>query len=342
MKGLYQKKGRTWWVRFTWEGKQRRISTGETDEIQAMLRAREIKADPASFLDLEASLDPLIDRYLAEKEIMGVSKTWRENEEWTLKQFVKDLGITSPRRITKLKVEKFVLPKIEKNQKTGLDYLYRISRFCDWLVEKKKLGDNPCARIPRPKIQRRPRKRFLTLEEGRRLLDACEDPDLKMVLYLGLHAGLRKGEVLAARPDWVDLEGRLLHVQAYEMPEGEVWDTKGRKDRTVPITKEFQAFLRTRLQEIGEDAPYLAWPKKAQGTWRNRKEFRKPYNALLEKCEIEDVTFHDLRRTFASQHVSAGTSIYKVAKWIGDGVAVVERHYGHLTPQDDEIDNVTW
>ena len=339
MKGLYKRKD-TWWVRFSWEGKQRFVTTGEKHEGRAIIRAEEIKADPASFLDTEKNLDPLIDRYLAEKEIMGVSKTWRENEEWTLKQFVEDQDIASPRRITKLKIENFILPKIEQNQKTGLDYLYRISRFCDWLVEKKKISDNPCQKIPRPKKQQRPRKRFLTVEEGRRLLDTCEDPDLKMALYLGLHAGLRKGEVLAARPDWVDLENGLLHIQAYEKGDGDVWTTKGRKDRTVPLTKEFVDFIRERLEEIGKDAPFLAWPEKTQGTWRNRKEFRKPYAALLEKCEITDTTFHDLRRTFASLHVSAGTSIYKVAKWIGDGVAVVEKHYGHLTPKDDEIENV--
>ena len=46
---------------------------------------------------------------------------------------------------------------------------------------------------------------------------------------------------------------------------------------------------------------------------------------------------HDMRRSFASNRVTAGTSIYKVARWLGDLVAVVERSYGHLAPQDDEI-----
>ena len=55
---------------------------------------------------------------------------------------------------------------------------------------------------------------------------------------------------------------------------------------------------------------------------------------------FENLTFHDLRRTFASLHVSRGTSIYKVARWLGDRVDVVEDHYGHLIPNDSEINSV--
>jgi hypothetical protein len=36
-------------------------------------------------------------------------------------------------------------------------------------------------------------------------------------------------------------------------------------------------------------------------------------------------------------HVQAGTSIYKVARWLGDDVEVVQRHYGHLADFDYEV-----
>lgn len=61
----------------------------------------------------------------------------------------------------------------------------------------------------------------------------------------------------------------------------------------------------------------------------------------MARLALGDVTFHDLRRTFASLLVSQGVSIYKVAKWLGDTVDVAEDTYGHLIPQDDEI-NAAW
>jgi integrase len=50
------------------------------------------------------------------------------------------------------------------------------------------------------------------------------------------------------------------------------------------------------------------------------------------------VTPHTMRHTFASLLVSAGESIYKVAVWLGDEVATVQKHYGHLTPDNHGIE----
>lgn len=77
------------------------------------------------------------------------------------------------------------------------------------------------------------------------------------------------------------------------------------------------------------------------GKSRYRFDIQKRWEKHRKACGLEHFTFHDLRRTFASLLVSGGVSIYKVAKWLGDGVAVVEQRYGHLTPQDEEI-NTGW
>jgi len=53
------------------------------------------------------------------------------------------------------------------------------------------------------------------------------------------------------------------------------------------------------------------------------------------KCSI-----HDMRRSFASNLVSSGVSIYTVAKWLGDRVDVVEKSYGYLAPNTGEINKV--
>lgn len=45
--------------------------------------------------------------------------------------------------------------------------------------------------------------------------------------------------------------------------------------------------------------------------------------------------FLTLRHTFASWHVQAGVSIAKVARWLGNCVAICERHYAALAPGGD-------
>ena len=48
------------------------------------------------------------------------------------------------------------------------------------------------------------------------------------------------------------------------------------------------------------------------------------YNTLVP------LLFHRFSRT-------NGVSIYKIATWLGEGIEVVQRSYGHLAPQDSEI-----
>jgi integrase len=67
-----------------------------------------------------------------------------------------------------------------------------------------------------------------------------------------------------------------------------------------------------------------------------RYDFKGVWKRHMKRCGVT-CSIHDSRRSFASNLVSRGMSIYKVAKYLGDGVAVVERSYGHLAPADKEI-----
>jgi hypothetical protein len=67
-----------------------------------------------------------------------------------------------------------------------------------------------------------------------------------------------------------------------------------------------------------------------------RYDTNKRVRSHIKRCGIK-CSIHDMHRSFASMRVSDGTSIYKVARWLGDGIVVTARSYGHLEPQDDEI-----
>jgi integrase len=47
------------------------------------------------------------------------------------------------------------------------------------------------------------------------------------------------------------------------------------------------------------------------------------------------ITFHDCRRTFASLHAQAGTSLWKISKWLGDDIETTQKNYAHLSEQSD-------
>lgn len=327
MKGVSLRRS-VYWYRGRVDGQVVQFSLGTSDEAEAIRNARRMLAERVMAPPVPCpAWNAAVDGFRAYRERMGDSDTRRRFTTQILNAAGRDMDVAHPRDVTTARVSAWMAR--HTNQRTAFTYLDMLSRFFRWLIEQKKARENPCDGIKRPdKLPKAIRRRFLSREEAQRLLTTPCDDGLKFALYCSLHAGLRKGEVCAARPGWFDLRAGLLHITA-----DKEWSTKSDEDRTIPLTPEFRAFL----DGYGLRSPYMLRPEKQPGRHTHRVEFRKPFHAHLEACGISDCTFHDLRRTFASLLVSAGVSIYKVARWLGDGVAVVELHYGHLTPQDDDI-----
>jgi integrase len=144
-------------------------------------------------------------------------------------------------------------------------------------------------------------------------------------------------EIANAKVGWFDLDGGLIHVQN-DPKSGFV--LKDRENRSIPLSKPFQEFLAP-LLEVEERRSTSLRPEKKQETWRYRYDFSRAFKAHMRRCGVR-CSIHNMRRSFASNLVSAGESIiYIVAKWLGDGVEVVERSYGHLAPSAGNINRLT-
>ena len=336
MKGLFKRR-RTWWVRFTPAPglEQIRISLDTDDESEALVRANELIERHTSQIraDLESCATEIA-AYLSDKREGGLSASTLSTRKYVLCSFVDYLRADCPRRISQRGVQRWFDHHRDRNPHTAADYLQTVQLWFKWLVENGKLQSNVALNVRVPKLPMRRRRKFLLPQQALKLLDAADDnPGLKFAIYCGLHAGLRKMEVIEARPDWFDMEAGLLHIQSTE-----TFQPKDRDNRTIPLTTEFKDWINN---FYGVRSPFMLEPKTEHGRYRYRFDFRKSFIGLAKRCGLEWLTFHDLRRTFASLHVSRGTSIYKVARWLGDGVDVVEKHYGHLIPQDSEI-NAAW
>ena len=335
MRGLW-KRGGVWWAVVPIPGGGRVRRSLQTDDLPTAIAEAKKLRQMALNGDLQrrdAGMDGIVDGWVASMRARGISPRWSEDGAYTVKAALKRMAVTSMTQIDTPGVRRWFEAECTRTSPhTAAMYLRRLSGFCQWASETGRLRGNPCQAIKPQKAPPRLRKSFLTRQEAQRMIDECEDDGLKFALYCALHAGLRRGEISAARPDWFDLDSRLLHVQNTAD-----FTIKDRDDRTIPLTNEFVAFLK----RYGLRSPYMLEPGVKVGKSRYRFDIQKRWEAHRRKMGMEHFTFHDLRRTFASLLVSAGVSIYKVAKWLGDGVEVVEQRYGHLTPQDDEI-NAAW
>ena len=205
--------------------------------------------------------------------------------------------------------------------------------------------DNPVGAVKLAKCDAKGRQAWCDREMKNRLLTNATDADLRFILFCGFEAGLRRGEIVEARADWFDLPAGLVHVRRADgqprLRDGEIpFRPKDRDERTIPLTKPFQAFLKRYLKGRAP-LDFALMPEVKHGEWRYRYDFRRPFDEYMQAQGCEWVTPHVMRHSFASILASAGVSIFKVAQWLGDDVRVVQRHYAKLAAGDEDIHALT-
>jgi integrase len=165
------------------------------------------------------------------------------------------------------------------------------------------------------------RERFLTKEETQRLLQAIEQSEnlqLKFVIPLLLLTGARKREILDAKWDEINLEKRFLRVPL----------SKSGKPRFIPLSQSVLSILESLPR--WDDCPYVIPNPKT------KKPFSSLYvswNGARRRAGLPDVRMHDLRHSYASNLVNAGTSIFVVSRALGHATLKNTMRYSHLSQE---------
>jgi integrase len=207
------------------------------------------------------------------------------------------------------------------------------------------------------KVQRR--GRALTYVQANKLLQECEaDPMLKLVILLGVLAGLRRGEIFALLFEDIDWDANLIHVRRnlfwrygkyHDIPVGEPrWEIttpKKNSARDVDLSPKLKDVLWTRYMEMQmEGKTGLIFQKDGEpvdpdvvyryvfkpAVERVREEADKAEDAETMKM-FSDLHIHDMRHTFGSWKLAEGEDIVYVSRQLGHSdVSVTANIYAHL------------
>jgi transposase len=148
---------------------------------------------------------------------------------------------------------------------------------------------------------------------------------------------MRKGEIAAARPQWVNLEQGTITVPAIENDDS--WSRKGMMGRKQGVSIELVGEISTYFHTHGIKSPYLLRPDQAWGKWKYRYDFSRKVRTHLKNCGFPDITIHDLRRSFGSNRIMAGRSLEQVAHWMGIHRDTAWKYYARFTPTTGEIEH---
>ena len=162
----------------------------------------------------------------------------------------------------------------------------------------------------------RARTRYLSPEEKAKLLAACS-PELRRVVLMALKTGMRKSELLFLRWLDVDFGANLIKIRK----------SKSGRMRFIPLHPDVLKVL-TGLPKGGD----YVFAGSSGDALTVDGWVRTQFDAALDKAEIRNFRFHDLRHTFASEMVMLGADLKTVSELLGHATTAMTERYSHLSP----------
>ena len=306
-----------YWLKLTVKGRCLQRSTGTTDKQKAQEYHDKLKTQmwEESRLGIKPVhvWDEAVVRWLKERQHKATHK-----EDITqlrrVDKFLRGRPLTEINRdlIDKVKdariAEGVSNGTVNRTMEVVRAVLNRARDEWEWLDRVPKVS-----MLPEPKH----RVRWLTHDEAERLMVELPSHLAAMVRFT-LETGLRRSNVSMLEWSQVDTE----RCTAWIHPD----QAKARKAIPVPLTATALFVLR---QQKDKHPDYVFTYKGKPVKQPNNGAWRK----ALIRAEIKDFRWHDLRHTWASWHVQAGTPQYVLQELGGWSCAEMVRRYAHLSSE---------
>ncbi len=231
--------------------------------------------------------------------------------------------------------------------------LAHLSVAYTWAVRTGLLPSNPVRGVERPRVE--DLVEYLTMEEVRAVLSLSaqraeanlEAGLLHVALFLALHTGLRKGELLGLR--WQDVDVRSMRLTVAKSYAG---TPKGGRVRHLRLPAVAAPVLSAWYRRCPKTAPGLICPLSGSGSAKAGRPHMGRANDMLGLPELLQSAgvrsfarpWHALRHTFASHFVMSGGNILSLQKILGHSDIKMTLVYAHLAPNflEEEMNRVKY
>lgn len=319
------KRGKVWWMTFTYQGKQVRKSSGTADRrlADAILSKIKVQIVEGQYFERTTAEShtfiELMDRYEKEHVARKLRHRGLKGYMANLRGFfgTYNLDEITPKVIVAYKNKRYedgMAPATINRELSNLKKAFNLAmREWEWCEQ------NPVARVSMEKENNK-RDRWLNEEEVMQLLEACA-PWLHDLVLFALNTGMRMGEILELTWRGVDLTRRTVTV----------FRSKNGERRTIPVNQTVLTMLtaKAKVRSLVTDRVFCSKAYTPMESGHLRRAFR----LALSKAKIEDFRFHDLRHTFATTLVQSGIDLYKVQRLLGHKSPIMTQRYAHHFPE---------
>ncbi|MCZ6779177.1 MAG: site-specific integrase [Acidobacteria bacterium] len=308
-------------------GKQQRIRTGHG-------RAGKERAQKLSARWMEEHRLGIVPRFESQRPTL-----FKDRAEWTLenhylgmrsyewakmvicKHLIPYFGMRNLASITADDVREYMAARLKMGRKNGTINRERavLSNIMELARKAKLTPENP-VRDVNPYEELETVDRWLTQDEADALV-ANAKGHLKALIIAGLETGARKNELVCAQRPRVNYESGFFEIPAT--------NTKSGRSRYIPLTPRLVETLRGLPVAIsGSGVGHLI-------TCHGKKvgNIRWAFETARKRAGLgKDVTFHTLRRTFATWFMQNGGSVFVLKELLGHSDIKLTMRYAKHSP----------
>jgi integrase len=195
------------------------------------------------------------------------------------------------------------------------------------------IDSNPTLNLPRPKATPPVReRRAMTPEQEQAFIEtAMTDLDKYEPFLICLLQGVRRGEMLALRPNDFDFERNTLRIdESYDQANPTDLQTKNQdSNRTMPM---FELTRKLLIKYKDQDPTKRIYEK------FNSAKIKTCFTELLEKAKLPKFVIHELRHTFITRCSEKKIDEIIVQRWVGHqiGSRMTKAVYTHISNNKEQ------
>lgn len=268
--------------------------------------------------------ETLRERFEREMLIRGYADRTRDSYVSAVRLMVRRTGLEPP-QMTEEDLSAYLASLLTEHMVSASTYRQHataISHFCRLVLKRK------CRALTdaRPKRQRK-LPSVPTLDEVHRLISAVRSPLHRTAITLTYTCGLRSSEMCAARTDWIEREGRILHVH----------DAKGGRDRLVPLPRRTLELLREYWRECRPSGPLFFPSRTIPGRAITPGAVRHALLAAAGEAGIHRrLKLHSLRHAYATHLHERGVDLRIIQRYLGHARTETTAIYAQLGERAEE------
>lgn len=311
-------RGKTYWIRYSWHGKEYRESakTGDEKHAAKFLQRRLKAVGTPLFVDAKEQRYTL-DDMLAKIELHYVKKQNRsfKNVKYSWPLIESGFPFRRVVDIDKDAIELYQSARLKAGAAPST-----INREVVYL----KLGFKLLG-LPVPTVgllaEDNVRQGFLRVPEFNSLLAEIPDANVRDIIEFLYNSGWRSSEPKAMQWNWLDLDSWTVRLPAEY--------SKNKKTRTLPLEGALRDIIKRRIKLRDSASPFVFHRK-----GKPIKSFRKAFKAAAKAIGIRDLVPHDMRRSAIRNFRKAELSESDGMKLSGHKTRAVYDRYDIIDDED--------